>query len=568
MINKFFIGLVMLPSSLYAKMGVNVNHLRAILQVKLLMDDRRPNAFKQTKQDSKKKAVNSATIGSMVAMSVLGLMFIVPFFITSNTTTQFTLYFSMFIFFLAATLISDFTSVLIDVRDNQIILPKPISDKTFLFSRLLHILIHISKLVIPLNLAGIITIGITKGIGAAVLFVGILPFAIVFTIFLINALYLVILKVTTPEKFKSAITYFQIIFAVLIYGSYQIIPRMIDETTLENFAIPENGLMIIAPPYWFAAAWSSLYHFRGSWYQISSASLAVVMPIISVWLIIKYFAPSFNRKLAMISGSDQAEYKTETSIEGSKLSKTTLKEKLSAIFTKSGAERMGFEFTWMMTGRSRDFKIKTYPFFGYLAVYLVMFFIQKKKFSFDSIRNDETSAKILLLIAIYMIGMLLMQAITNIRVSDKFKAAWIFFTTPIKQPGNVISGATKALIFKFYLPFALTVSCALIPFLGWQILPNIILGLCNQLCIAFLMVYISVRDLPFANAEIGKVKGSNFAKSMLMLLLPFGMGGLHYMIYSFTAVVIILAILAVIAVWLISSSVYNRGWEMIKTTYE
>jgi ABC-2 type transport system permease protein len=197
-----------------------------------------------------------------------------------------------------------------------------------------------------------------------------------------------------------------------------------------------------------------------------------------------------------------------------------------------------------------------------------MFFIQKKNFSFDSIRNDETSAKILLLIAIYMIGMLLMQAITNIRVSDKFKAGWIFFTTPIKQPGNVISGATKALIFKFYLPFALTVSCALIPFLGWQILPNIILGLCNQLCIAFMMVYITVRDLPFANAEIGTVKGSKFAKSMLMLLLPFGMGGLHYLIYSFTAVVFILAILAVIAVWLISSSVYNRGWEMIKTSYE
>ena len=389
-----------------------------------------------------------------------------------------------------------------------------------------------------------------------------------FTIFLINALYLVILKVTTPEKFKSAITYFQIIFAVLIYGSYQIIPRMIDETTLENFAIPENGWMIIAPPYWFAAAWSSLYHLKGSWYQIAATSLSFTMPVFSVWLIIKYFAPSFNRKLAMISGSDQAEHKIETSIEGSKLSKTSLMEKLSSFFTKSGAERMGFEFTWMMTGRSRDFKIKTYPFFGYLAVYLVMFFINKKNFSLDSIRNDENSAKLLLLISIYMIGMLLMQAITNIRVSDKFKAGWIFFTTPIKQPGNVISGATKALIFKFYLPFALAVSFALIPFLGWTILPNIILGLCNQLCIAFLMVYISVRDLPFANAEIGKVKGSKFAKSMLMLILPFGMAGIHYLIYSFTAVVFILAILAVIAVWLISSSVYNRGWEMIKTTYE
>ena len=147
-------------------MGVNVNHLRAILQVKLMMDDRRPNTFKQIKQESNKMPVNFATIVTMVVMSLFGLLFVFPFFITSNTTTQFTLYFSMFIFFLAATLISDFTSVLIDVRDNQIILPKPISDKTFLLSRLLHIIIHISKLVIPLNLAGIITIGITKGVAA------------------------------------------------------------------------------------------------------------------------------------------------------------------------------------------------------------------------------------------------------------------------------------------------------------------------------------------------------------------------------------------------------------------
>jgi len=68
------------------------------------------------------------------------------------------------------TLIADFTAVLIDVRDNFIIIPKPINDKTFVLSRLLHIFIHLCKSVIPMCLPALIMLAVQNGFMAGSIF--------------------------------------------------------------------------------------------------------------------------------------------------------------------------------------------------------------------------------------------------------------------------------------------------------------------------------------------------------------------------------------------------------------
>jgi len=566
MINRFFLALVLLPSALYKRIGVNTNHLRAILLVKLTMDDRRPNSMHQTKKKQQKKPIQWATLGTMLMMALLGTLFIIPFFITKDPTTQFTLYFTFFIFMLASTLISDFTSVLIDVRDNYIILPKPISDKTFLLSRLLHIIIHVTKLIIPLTLPGLIVTGIQKGYTGVAIFILILPFITVFTIFLINAIYLIILKITTPEKFKSIISYFQIIIAIVIYGGFQIVPRLMDMTVLEKYSIPAFSWWLLAPPYWFGIAWKFFYS-GGSLYEITVALFSFVITIFSVWLIIKYFAPSFNQKLAMISGSEQPTEKTiDTNTKV--VSKTSLAQKLATIFTKKGSERMGFLLTWHMTSRSRDFKMKTYPGIGYLIVWIAIFFIRNKKISFSSITTEPNGAKIFVIFSIYMIGFVMMQAIGNIKISDKYKAAWIYYITPIQQPGNIISGASKAIIAKFYLPIALIISILSVTILGWKVIPNIILGMSTQICVCFIISYLMMRCFPFSTTENTKIKGATFVRGLFSFIIPFGMGFIQYTVYEYTVVIILLAGLSMIATWLIAGSVYQRDWNTINSEYQ
>src|SRR5436853_104505 len=99
-------------------------------------------------------------------------------------------------------------------------------------------------------------------------------------------------------------------------------------------------------------------------YPVFFAGVAghALLHIFYLYVVIKYLAPSFNNKLAMINSSDTATEQKRvvtTSVE-----KHSYADLLSRIFTRGFAERMGFVFTWKMTSRSRDFKMKVYPSIG------------------------------------------------------------------------------------------------------------------------------------------------------------------------------------------------------------
>src|SRR5438128_1767797 len=106
-VNVILLRLVLLPWKLYEKFGINTVQLHAILSTKLLMDDRRPNTFQQASHKHKNKDTARATLYTMFLSVLLGAFFILSFSIGTNLVTQLTFFFSMFIFMLASTLISD-----------------------------------------------------------------------------------------------------------------------------------------------------------------------------------------------------------------------------------------------------------------------------------------------------------------------------------------------------------------------------------------------------------------------------------------------------------------------------
>ncbi|MEI6263559.1 MAG: hypothetical protein WCP74_00550 [Sphingobacteriia bacterium] len=566
-INQFFLFLLLLPKSIYEKMGVNTRHLKAILTTKLMMDDRRPPSIQQRQKRKNAKPIKWATLGTMFLSAFLGLFFIISFFISKDVITQFFLFFSFFIFLLASTLISDFTNVLIDIRDNAIILPKPINDKTFLLARLLHIIIHVSKMVLPMALPSLITVGMIYGSWGVIALIFLIPPVTLFTIFLINAIYILILKVSTPEKFKNIISYFQIIFAVAIYGSYQIVPRMINMSAFKNYHFPQTSISLLAPPFWFAGSWEFLYHQNYTIIIICAFILSIVMPALSIWVVIKYFAPSFNQKLAMISGSDAAET-IHASKTNTVVNQKPFAEILSNLFTQKGAERMGFLHAWYITSRSRDFKMRVYPAIGYLLVYMIIMILQSKKGAIEELQNQTIGGKFIFLGGIYFISFVIIQALTQIKYSDKYKASFIFYTSPIAIPGHIISGAVKATILKFYMPLALCVCSLGVAIMGINILPNLLLGMSNQLCICFLIAYVSFVEMPFSRTESITVKTGSFIRGIISMVIPLILATLHFFIYNYLIAVLILLVLSMIAVWLVAGSVYNKTWSNLKVGYQ
>ncbi len=563
-INRFFLHLLLLPSGMYQKMGVSIPHLKAILTTKLIMDDRRPNSIHQTQKKKQQKPIRFATLGMMLYTTFLGCFFLVAFAFGHDAVTKFTIFFSFYIFILTSLLISDFTSVLIDVRDNLIILPKPINDKTFVLARLLHIVIHVIKLILPMTLPGLITVGIMYGIGGVFPFLFLILAASLFTIFLINALYIFILKVTTPEKFKSIISYFQIFFGIFIYASYQIVPRLVDKSVLSNFSVSDLSWSWALPPYWFAGAWEYLHTGNFISPMVVYFIVSLLLPVASIWVVIKYFAPAFNQKLSMISGSEEGAAPVKT---GGKKTLSTTSVYITTIagwITTKGAERMSFLHTWKITGRSRDFKMKVYPSIGYMLVYVVLMFLNKKGLNLQEIQDQNSiGGKIIVISLLYFSSFILMVAIGRLIYSDKYKAAWIYYVTPIRVPGSLLSGSLKAAMVKFCFPIMTVISILAIIIIGPAIIPNLLLGIFNQVLIITFIAYLTLRVLPFSMQESNSVKGGSFIRGMFSMIIPFLLAIMHFFVYDYIIVVCILCVLAGIATWLMMDALNNKSWEKL-----
>jgi hypothetical protein len=357
-INKGFLKLVLWPGRAYTRMGINPDQLKWILVTKLTIDDRRPNTIQQTQRKKKEKPINAATVGTIVMSLLLGFIYLMAFGIGQDVITKLTLYFSFFFFMLSSSLISDFTSVLIDVRDTYIILPRPVNDRTIVAARTLHILIHISKLVVPMCTPGLVTVIIMYGAWGGFCFLLMVMMLTLFTIFFINALYILILKITTPQKFQAIISYVQIVFAIVLYASFQILPRLMGNLEGISFSTGNNPLFLLFPSYWFAAGFSTFLNFKAVALEWLAAATSLLLPIASLFMVIKYLAPNFNNKLALINSVSPESAKPEF---GKAKVQSSYSEVLSRILTKSGTERMGFLFTFKMSARSRDFRLKVYP---------------------------------------------------------------------------------------------------------------------------------------------------------------------------------------------------------------
>jgi len=567
-LNKFLLYIFLFPKSFYKKLGCNMQHLEAILTVKLMMDDRRPSSFHQMrKQQHNKKEISNATLWGMLSSLFMGLFYLMVFTMSDDYTTNLTLFFTLFIVLLSLTLITDFTNVLLDVRDNFIILPKPVNDRTFVLSRLLHIIIHISKMVLPISIPTAVFITVQKGFVGFILFIPLVILATLFTVFLINAFYLIILKITTPEKFKNIISYIQIAFAIGIYAGWQVLPRMIAKAN-GDFNISKYKWMKLLPTYWFANAWNSLYTFTFNSTSIVCIPLATFTPIVLLLVVIKYFAPSFNQKLTLItSGSIATNTLTPTK---ENLSKKNYSEWWAKLITKSGTERMGFLFTWKMMLRSRDFKMKVYPGIGYMIVIIFVMLFREKKVSLTemsaAIAGQTSSGRIFILLIIYFSSLMIVTALGGIVMSDKYKAAWIYFITPISNPGEIIAGSIKAVTVMFFFPLATIALVVSTGFIGFSVIPNMILAISNQLFIITIMSMSSVKYLPFSTT-LYKPNFLSVMKNFTMMIIGGLVGIIHFFIYPYTWLVLVLIIVSLVATYFLFKTISRYNWSKIISEY-
>lgn len=564
-INQFLLRIFLSPALLYKKANVDLEQLKLILTTKLIIDDRRPNTFHRSRQNAGNKTISLATLGTMLFSAVLGCMFLFALGSDSSLDAQLIFYFSIYMFMLISTLIADFTSVLFDVKDNSIILPKPVSDKTFVVSRLLHIIMHCTKIVLPMTVPGIVFISIRNGMATGMSLFFVLLMATLFTVFLINAIYLIVLKFTTPQKFNAIISYVQIILSIAVYAGFQFLPRFLVAPAGNSDLLHNAGWLWFLPPYWFALATLFFSTFKIDPALVKAALIIIIASPLSIWIVIKYFAPAFNQKLSQITAGSEGQQVISSAEKNN--SNSSLAERLAQWVTNGIAEKLGFINCWKLSSRLKDFKLKVYPSIGYIMIYMVVMFFKDGQKSLQNVMMLNKAGIVIVLSVLYAFSLILITAINQMPFTEQYKASWIYFSLPLKKPGHILSGAYKAMIIKFYTPFAVVLSGLVTYLLGLRGIPTLLLSFSNVFLTGLVNTLFIIKMFPFSIHQNSAQRSGSFIRILFSLGLPGILAIIHFFVFKSIVGTIVAIICSMALNCFLLQKLRNRNWSVINSAY-
>jgi len=499
-------------------LNVDYSQLRAIDATKLTMDNRRHVVSYNSKD---KKESHSTFVVAMFLYTIVGglvafAMYRIPSFMFSMIV-----FFSYIMVMVSMTLITDFSSVLLDTSDNTIILPRPVDGRTLFASRLTHILLYLGQLALGLSVFPAIVVTIRYGGLLIFVFLLAIVLSICAAVFITNGLYLLIMQFATEEKLKSVINYIQIFMAVAIMGGYQILPRIMERMDMTTFVYEIQWWSFLLPPVWMAGAMEAVQFNMFDKAHIGLTTTAAILPLLGVYIVNKYLSPIFNRKLSALGGSSEKIGKTN-------VSQSNLLPTIARWITTTPSEFGAFNVIYKILGRDRKIKLKVYPAFGYVAVFGLIFMLRSQEDLATTWTNLPTTQYHLILL--YLIFMVLQVALYEIPYSDDFKASWIYYSSPLNHPGEILSGTMKAICVRLFFPAYLIISTFILLVWGIRVIDDIIFGLLNNFLMVMILAMVNKRSLPLSMPPNVRAQSGNLIRNILTFLFIALLGACHFLL--------------------------------------
>lgn len=555
--DKFLLKMIyaVLKGWLY-KTGADAEQMNRIVATKLIMDRRRVNF--NWKQKAQKEDTNHmlrvqfmyALFGFFVGMVLLAI----PNFIFS-----YIIFHAYILFMMAMTLITDFSSIMLDTTDTQIIGPRPVSSRTLFMARLVHILIYIFQLTLALTIIplGIIffKMGVLVGLSAILT----LLLTVLLAVFFTYLLYLLLIRVTSEQKVKDVITYFQIFMTIFFALGYQLLPRFVNFVDLDS-SFTLHWYSWLLPPVWMAMTLDAVYQQLFDPTHLMMIGLAIFVPVFFFWVLTKYLAPYFAKKLAA-TGQDNTAPVVMAANDGRKKGKP-----YAAIWSEwvcvNIQERAAFLATWRITARDKSFKLKAYPSLAYIIIFIFIFAFRSGKPVAEYWQELPTTRTFLWFI--YMPVISVGSLLTLATYSEQYMASWIYYASPLKTPGLLISGALKSLIVKFFVPIYLLLFAFSYYVWGFAIVDDFVLGLVNNICLFFLFARFQSHFLPFSKEPNAKEQSGRFITVMVQLLLVAVLTGLHYLAAAYLNWIIYVMIIPVaLSTWALMRYFKKMKWSEV-----
>ena len=497
-------------------MGVDYHQLECILRVKLTMDNRRGFSTSTKKKDSS----NQLILQSLV-YAVLGIFIGILINSVVDVFTAYTMAFSMIMVMIAMFMISEFSVVLIDTRDNAILLPRPINSRTMTLAKILHIAIYLLHLSLSLSIASVVFTVMKYGFVAGFLFLFMVFLSTLFTLFLTNLFYLGLMRFVNGEKLKDIMVYFQIAMAIIFMGAYQLLPRLIEMNDLYNSQMKVEWFTYFIPSVWFSGSMTALISTVYSLENIILLLLSFLLPLVSLWVIINYLSPKFSQRLSQMDANTSK----PTKRKDQKATRFRYSDKLAQLLTRSTIEKTSFKMIWKMSGRERKFKQTAFPAFGYVFVFIAISIVRDFGDK-DQLASLLASKRYLMFI--YFTLFAAFAVCMNIIYSDEPKSSWFFTSMPISKPGDILSGTIKAVLAKYVLPIYVVIAGFILYFWSYRALPDLIYAFASIMVITSFVTVMQSKALPFSKERLAQDSGNNFVKGILMMVSAGVLGLTHW----------------------------------------
>ncbi|SFL57088.1 hypothetical protein SAMN04487943_102266 [Gracilibacillus orientalis] len=491
---------------LFQKAHVDYPMMREILQLKLMMDTRRvPTIFNESKSNSGNQFLKS--LGIYVLMGLI----LIAFLFGDHYIFQMSIIFAIVMFIIMTSTISDFSSVLLDVRDKMILSTKPVDSKTINTAKVVHITIYLSQLTIAFTAIPMIIGLFNHGIVFFLLSLIALLFVNLLILIMTAVVYILILRFFDGEKLKDIINYIQILLSISMIVGYQIVIRSFEFVDL-NINYTFEGWHVFMPPVWYGAIYEIALNGVTDPSYIILAILGVIVPFIAILLYVKLI-PSFERNLEKLLSNNGKH----------KQAKEWWNRFWSKVLVWNQEERVFFEFTTRMIKNERDYKLKVYPSIGMALVFPFLFIINDlTNSSLDEIRSSG------LYFSMYFSLLMIPAGVQMLQFSTNQKAAWIYRATPIKNENVCHRAVLKAFFVRLFIPVYLIVSvCFLLIFTErvWSFLIALILVATMYGRICYYVFFKKV--MPFSESyKIGQSKQSGQVIALIAVTIGFGL--IHY----------------------------------------
>jgi hypothetical protein len=517
---KFALWLVYLFKGVIGWLGADYAQLHEILRIKLMMDFRRkPSIYANSGKNNQKF---SFQLGMYAFM---GIFLCMCFFTFKDAMMAYTLFFAVLMVMLTTTLMTEFTSVLFDERDNHILLMRPVSDRTLLLSRVLHIQFYVGYIALAIGLPATIVTLFMHNVLAAFLMLTAIGCCTWICIILTTIIYMGLSKVISSSRFKDIITYFQIAMAMIVMLSYQIIPRMMEIKGTQMFSMSIHSYTFAVPPAWLAAIVHLGIAEGMSTSILLLALIGFVFALAGGILMIRFMSHGFNNLLT--TTTEASPDTVETNHQSEAITTSRQITGLKRLLCVSQLEQTGWKLAMAITKRDRKFKQAVYPSFGLMLIFAFIALRPDLNDLANSLKKLSETSQYFMLI---FFGTFATMSLGQIVFTDIPEAGWIYRALPITQPGHLMSGALKAMIIRFFLPSYLLLFTPALFVWGFKIVPVVMIGCLLTVTLAIIQMYLQKPGLPFTQPREMVAKGSQFLIMMLIFVIMGAITGVVFLI--------------------------------------